>query len=424
VIVGLAKAIGLLLLLVRLGGCDSEEVKPVVIDFWAMGREGESVQALLPEFERRYPGVQVDVQQIPWSAAHEKLLTAYAGDALPDIFQLGNTWIPEFVALNAVDDLTERFATHMPADDFFPGVLETNRLDGKLYGVPWYVDTRLIFYRTDLLQAAGYEQPPRAWHDWWAAMERIKANLGANRYAILAPFNEWQMPVILALQLGSPLLRDGSRYGDFRGEAFRRAFSLYVGLFRKGWAPVMGEMQVGNLYQEFCRGLFAFYLSGPWNIGEFSRRLPDEMIGRWATAPMPAPDDHYPGASLAGGASLVIARTAANKEAAWKLIQFLAEPARQAEFYGLTGDLPPRKAAWEAEVLATNAHARAFRTQLERVIPLPRIPEWERIADKIAHYAEKTIRGEFREEEALANLDRDVDLILEKRRWLLAKEEK
>jgi multiple sugar transport system substrate-binding protein len=49
-----------------------------------MGQEGEQVRALLPEFERRHPGIRVRVQQIPWSAAHEKLLTAYAGDAMPD----------------------------------------------------------------------------------------------------------------------------------------------------------------------------------------------------------------------------------------------------------------------------------------------------------------------------------------------------
>ncbi len=70
-----------------------------------MGREGEVVQKLMPEFERRHPGLRLRVQQIPWSAAHEKLLTAYAGDAMPDIFQLGNTWVPEFVALGALIDL-------------------------------------------------------------------------------------------------------------------------------------------------------------------------------------------------------------------------------------------------------------------------------------------------------------------------------
>src|SRR5437867_12012546 len=52
--------------------------------FWAMGAEGENVQKLIPEFERRNPGIRVRLQSIPWTAAHEKLLTAYAGNSTPD----------------------------------------------------------------------------------------------------------------------------------------------------------------------------------------------------------------------------------------------------------------------------------------------------------------------------------------------------
>ena len=59
------------------GEDDIQEIK-----FWAMGREGEIVPELLTEFERENPGVRVLVQQVPWSAAHEKLLTAFAGDVL------------------------------------------------------------------------------------------------------------------------------------------------------------------------------------------------------------------------------------------------------------------------------------------------------------------------------------------------------
>ena len=68
-----------------------------------MGREGEVVSQLLPGFEKEHPGIKVQVQQIPWSAAHEKLLTAYVGEATPDIAMLGNTWVPEFVALDALE---------------------------------------------------------------------------------------------------------------------------------------------------------------------------------------------------------------------------------------------------------------------------------------------------------------------------------
>ena len=98
--------------------------------------------------------MRVEVQQLPWTAAHEKLLTAFAGDATPDVCQLGNTWIPEFAALNALEPLDARVAAS-PVDrrraTTSRGIWDTNVVDGKLYGVPWYVDTRLLFYRRDLL---------------------------------------------------------------------------------------------------------------------------------------------------------------------------------------------------------------------------------------------------------------------------------
>ncbi len=125
------------------------------------------------------------------------------------------------------------------------------------------------------------------------------------------------------------------------------------------------------------------------------------------------------GISLAGGASLALSRASPRREAAWKLLEFLAEPEQQARFYQLTGDLPARQSAWNDPALAGNRHVRAFRDQLQHVRATPPIPEWERIANRIAYYAELAIRREMRVDEALAALDRDVDRILEKRRWLL-----
>src|SRR5690606_16802362 len=127
-----------------------------VLELWAMGREGEVVAELLPGFERTHPGVRVEVQQLPWSAAHEKLLTAFVGDATPDVAQLGNTWIPELAALGALAPLAPAVAGSdiVHVDDYFPGIWDTNRFEGSLYGVPWYVDTRLLFYRRDILAEA------------------------------------------------------------------------------------------------------------------------------------------------------------------------------------------------------------------------------------------------------------------------------
>jgi multiple sugar transport system substrate-binding protein len=410
----------LALLALVLCGCRTQPSGPTVVEFWAMGREGEVVQQLLPAFERQHPDIRVRVQQIPWSAAHEKLLTAFVGGAMPDIFQAGNTWIPEFVALGALDPLNERIdsSTVVAAADYFPGILDTNIIDGRTYGLPWYVDTRLLFYRTDTLSRAGYTQPPRTWTEWLDAMRRTK-EAAPDNYAILLPLTEWQTPVILALQLGADLLRDNDQYGNFRSPQFRKAFDFYLDLFRRGLAPQTGETQVANLYQDFAAGYFSMYVSGPWNIGEFQQRLPPSMADKWATAPMPSPDEHYPGVSIAGGASLSIFRGCRNKEAAWKVIEYLSDPERQVEFYRRTGDLPPRMRAWADQDLNANPHAQAFWEQLQRVRSTPKIPEWERIANSISQYAETAIRGRTAADAALSALDADVDAILEKRRWML-----
>ena len=79
----------------------ARDARPVV-RFWAMGYEGEVVAQMLPEFQRLHPGIRVGLQQQPWTAAHEKLLTAFAGDSLPDVCALGNTWVAEFAALGAL----------------------------------------------------------------------------------------------------------------------------------------------------------------------------------------------------------------------------------------------------------------------------------------------------------------------------------
>jgi len=395
----------------------------VTLRFWALGREGEVVQQLIPEFERRNPGVRVQVQQIPWTAAHEKLLTAYVGNATPHVAQIGNTWVPEFVALNALVPLDSLIAasTTVARADYFPGIWDTNVLDGVVYGLPWYVDTRVLFYRSDILHQAGYATVPGTWDGWREAMRAIKRNVGPDRYAILLPTNEWPQPVLLGLQNGSPLLRDGGRYGGFRDPRFREAFSFYVDLYREGLAPAVSSNQVANLYEEFARGLFAMYITGPWNVSEFSRRLPPEMEGRWATAPMPGPRAGEPGVSLAGGSSLVLFAGRGRDELAWRLVEYLSEPAQQQRFYELTNNLPARESAWQATGLADDMYTRAFYQQLHHVVATPKVPEWEQIATRTFEAVEEAVRSRRSVDEVLTRLDQDVDRMLEKRRWLLAR---
>jgi multiple sugar transport system substrate-binding protein len=393
------------------------------VRFWGFGREGEVVREMVPEFEALHPDIRVEVQQVPWTAAHEKLLTAFVGDSTPDAAQLGNTWVPEFVSLHALAALDERIARTAPAilRDSFPGVWDANVLDGRTWGIPWYVDTRLLFYRSDLVKAAGGPWPPRSWSEWREAMVRIKRLGGPGHFAILLPVDEWTQPTIFGLQNGAPLLADGGRRGDFRDPRFRKAMAFYLDLYASGLAPALDLQSVANLYQQFAEGYFAMVITGPWNLGEFRNRIPADQQDRWATAPLPPPEAGmpYPGASLAGGSSLVLFQHARSPEAAWKWLQYLSEPAQQVRFYKLSGDLPSRRSAWSLAGLAGDPKAAPFLVQLEHAAPTPKVPEWERIATRMAECAEQVMRGGRDLDAALASLDADVDRMLEKRRWML-----
>ena len=406
-----------------LAGCGRSRTDPEgPLDFWAMGREAEVVVELLAAFRERHPTVQVRVQQLPWSAAHEKLLTAFAGDALPDLCQLGNTWLPEFSALGALEPLDERMAGRRAsrATTTSPASSTPMSCRGPMVRAGFSA-CRGTSTRACCSIAATCCAPPgmrgRRRHGTSGA-RRCRTSGGSGAAAPMARCCRSTSRIRCSRCRCSRdrCSRDGDGRGAFSQPPFRRALDFYVGLFRDDLAPRMTATQVANVWDEFARGLFAFYVTGPWNIGEFRRRLPAERQGDWATAPLPGPDG--PGVSTAGGSSLVIFKGSRRKEAAWKLISFLSEPETMLRFHALTGDLPPRRSAWRAPALANDPPSQAFAQQLERVRAAPKIPEWERIFQEMQLTAERVVQGRQGAEAACRQLDAWVDALLEKRRWL------
>ena len=411
-------------------GCAGHEAS--TLRFWAMGREGEVASELLKGFHQENPGLRVRVEQLPWSAAHEKVLTAFAGDATPDVAQMGNTWLPEMTALGALEPLDAWLARTPSIDrsDQFEGIWATNRMDEHTVGLPWYVDTRLLFVRQDLLASVGFGEVPQDWDGWVRCMAALKA--GPVATPLLLPTNEFEPLLALALQQDGELLREGGRFGNFSGPGFQNALRFYYSLFERGYAPSITHNQVANVWQEFGRGTFAFYISGPWNIGEFKRRLPPGLQSAWTTAPLPGP--RGPGASIAGGSSLVMFKRSRHKPEAWRLMEYLSRPQVQQTFYQLTGNLPARRSAWQrpmpstgggaphdAAPLAQDPRARAFALQLERARATPAVAEWERIAQEMQLAAARGLHERRGVAQTAQGLDAQVDRLLEKRRWMLAR---
>src|SRR5204862_6051447 len=154
---------------------------------------------------------------------------------------------------------------------------------------------------------------------------------------------------------------------------------------------------------------------------DMKKRRLSQLHRSWSTAPLPAPHAVSSVLSLAVASSILVFHASPNRAAAWKLVEYLSRPEQQLRFSRLTGDLPASVAAWRDSSLSGDAHFRAFYTQLQRVRPIPKVAEVEIISSKLIEASEATIRGHVPADRALASLDRDVNQILEKRRWILAR---
>src|SRR5690606_22356489 len=99
-------------------------------------------------------GIDINLQSIPWSSAHDRLLTAVASGEGPDVVQMGSSFMAEFTDAGALADLTEYVESNdaLASDNFYEGNINTTRIDDAYYGVPWYTETRALYYRTDLLE--------------------------------------------------------------------------------------------------------------------------------------------------------------------------------------------------------------------------------------------------------------------------------
>ena len=145
---------------------DSDAVKTIDsskatgdLTIWAMGNEGDLLGDFVKGFEKENPDVKVKVTAIPWSSAHDKLQTAIAAGNGPDLAQMGTTWMADFSnSFSTVPD-------NLDMSDFSDGSRDTGQVDGKQLGVPWYIDTRVLYYRTDIAEMAGWNKAPKTWNE-------------------------------------------------------------------------------------------------------------------------------------------------------------------------------------------------------------------------------------------------------------------
>lgn len=394
------------------GGTASQTAKAVdtekatgTVSMWAMGAEGDNLPKLLKDFESANPGIKVQVTSIPWDAAHDKFKAAIAGNATPDVAMVGTTWMGEFGP-----DALDPTPTSIDKAGFFPGAWSTTEVGGTSYGVPWYVETRLLYYRTDLAKKAGINDVPKDWDSLKAMAKAMQDKAGAKWGIGLQPGGQgsWQSVMPFAWSNGADLTKDGGKAYSFNSPQLKEALAYYGSFFADGIADKAAAVQP-TTDADFASGKVPMFISGPWMMSIVEKAGGGAAFkAKYDVTPMPVKKES---SSFVGGADLAVFKGSKNRDAAWKLVQFLTDAKAQAKWYGISTDLPSLKAAWDDSALKADPKLAKFGTQLETAKAPPSFPTWEEVASKFDSSIEQVCKKGLDPGKALQQVDADATSI-------------
>ncbi|GAB3199857.1 extracellular solute-binding protein [Nocardioides hungaricus] len=377
------------------------------IEVWAMGTEGEVLGDFVQEFEDANPDADVKVTAVPWESAYQKLSNAITAGETPDVSLVGTTWMGEFAEAGGLMPTPEGLVDE---GDFFPGAWASTEVGGTSYGVPWYVETRVLYYRTDLAQKAGWDQAPTSWDELTRFANDLKDKAGVKYPFYVQPgqTGSWQTALPFAWSNGASLTNeDGTEYTIDSPET-AEAIDYYASFVQDGLS-IDRAVDPGELESGFADGTFGSFISGPWHTG----LVEDAGVkkSQYAVAPLPSPEGDGIGTSFVGGGDLAVFNDAQNPDGAWKLVRWLSEPETQQAFYDEVGDLPAVQSAWDSGKLADDPQLQVFGEQLGSAQSPPAVPTWEQVAGSIDALIEQAARGKISGADAAKQMQSEAQSI-------------
>jgi multiple sugar transport system substrate-binding protein len=350
---------------------------------WAMGNEGTKLQVMADKFEAANPDVKVSVTPVDWGQAVAKLQTAIGGGQTPDVSQMGTDMMGQFVETGALETV--------PADidpsAFFESAWQTGVVDGQAYGVPWYVETRVLYYRTDIAEKAGITAPPANWDELKAMAKAMQAEGGAKFGISLGTKNGQEYLPFVWSNGGDVMGADGSFALDSPQAV--EALTYYDSFFEEGLTP-KSVPEGFDITPAFVAGTHPMFFSGPWHVGLITEAGGADIEGKWAIAPMPK---KATGTSFVGGSNLVVYKDSPNKDAAWAFVKFMSDPANQVAWYDEATVLPSVQSAWDDPALASDSNVAIFGQQLQDTKAPPPISTWNEVSTAINDNLEKVTTG-------------------------------
>ena len=388
------------------------EEQNVTINFWhhysAQSAENETLMnVLIPAFEAENPGIHVNAVSHEWAELHDKVLVSANSNALPDVARCDIAWLPEFQKMGILVALDEEMPDFADVSGkLLDSAMSTAKIGGHYYGLALNTNSKIVFYNTAMLESAGVTVP--ATMDEWVETVKKLSGENANGQQVWG----WNEPALAGWNIcpfiwsfgGSLTSEDQTTAtGYINSPATVKAVETFAELVKAGAITGFNAGDI-PMTDGFGTGRYAMMLEGPWKSAELAGAYPDVAYG---TAPIPAGEGGS--VSVLGGEDIAMFNTA-NKEAAWKFIQFMTSEYAETEM-AKCGQIPVNKAALESETVKAADYA-PFLEAIQTAKARPTVAAWSEMDNGLQVAMNEVVTGAKTAQEAMDELAAAWDELL------------
>ncbi len=381
------------------------------ISFWhAYAADSPEVKTIddvvIPAFNERYPDITVESVVVPYDELRQKLVTAAAGDQLPDLVRADIGWVPELADLGVLVPLSADMAGFDElAAGVYPGPLETNRWDGEYYGLPLSTNTRVMLYSEDILSSYGVSAPTTV-----DDLSALAAELSDDGVFVFADNGAGGWNILPWIWSAGGDITDADMTvasGYINSPASVRGVETLASLYQAGSIPdvILGDSGGLGPWEGLEQGQYATVFDGPWTFAYFASQYPEFDL---TSALIPAGEGGS--VSVVGGESVVMTASSENKEAAAAFLAHLLSEEVQLEM-AKVGQFPVLTSLGDS-LVEINPYYEDFAEQLQTARARPATPAWAQIDAVLQTEVWAAIRGEISVQEALDRVAEQADVLL------------
>ena len=385
--------------------CGQKQDSLTFMHFWTSDEVKPIIEELVAEFEAQNPEIKIELIDLNWANGHDKITVAFATEASADIIELGSDWVPEYAAKDLLYDLSE---ASLGYQDSLLG-WEAAFIDGKIYGFPWMLGTRVMFYNKNLMTRAGLDpkQPPADWdhlYDYCEAVNKLGEPIygwGSNSYEKFRLYKKF-LPFLWS---NHGMVLNADEQCALTSPEALYALQFYIKLSDIGYM----ESQ-RNLDDKFLAGELGFIISGDWLLRMMKANPPDFEVGACL---IPPPNSGSQTASFLGGEFLTVNKDSKKKAEAVKFIQYLVSKTPDLKFNRAAGSITPSNIEASREILKNAGPlAMVFLQQINYSHPSPVHPKWVQIQFVLEDAVQKAIYHKGEVDDILKDACNQIEQIL------------